>query len=167
MARSFTPRASNSPYPSRNCERCLRQNGQENPRKKTSTTGLPLSADSRTVLPSIAVSSKSGAAAPTGTVSLSTGMARPILGYECTIVKAAAWLCYHHPAHETGANLRLIVFTGKGGSGASTLAAGTAAIAAEAGQRTVAFGLGRGLGVAFDARLASDPAVLSDSLPAP
>ena len=63
-----------------------------------------------------------------------------------------------------GGNLRLIVFTGKGGSGASTLAAGTAALAAEAGRRTVAFGLGRGLGVAFDARLASEPAVLSDSL---
>jgi arsenite/tail-anchored protein-transporting ATPase len=42
--------------------------------------------------------------------------------------------------------MRVIVFTGRGGSGVSTLAAATAAALAESGKRTLAFGLGRGLG---------------------
>ena len=46
--------------------------------------------------------------------------------------------------------MRSIVFTGKGGSGVSTLAAATAVALAGSGRRTLAFGLGRGLSAAFD-----------------
>ncbi|MDO8614147.1 MAG: ArsA-related P-loop ATPase [Dehalococcoidia bacterium] len=49
--------------------------------------------------------------------------------------------------------MRVIVFSGKGGSGVSTLAAATAAAVAEGGLRTLAFGLAPGLGAAFGAPL--------------
>ena len=48
--------------------------------------------------------------------------------------------------------MRIIVFTGKGGAGVSTLAAATAAAIADGGRRTLAFGLGPGLASAFDHR---------------
>lgn len=49
--------------------------------------------------------------------------------------------------------MRVIVFSGKGGSGVSTIAAATAAALAAAGKRTLAFGIAKGLGRAFDVPL--------------
>jgi arsenite-transporting ATPase len=62
--------------------------------------------------------------------------------------------------------MRIIVFSGKGGSGASTVAAGTACLLAEAGNRTLAFGLNRGLGAAFGQRLGPRPAAVANLLDA-
>jgi arsenite-transporting ATPase len=45
--------------------------------------------------------------------------------------------------------VRIIVFTGRGGAGVSSLAAATAAAIAGGGRRTLAFGVGPGLGSAF------------------
>jgi arsenite/tail-anchored protein-transporting ATPase len=45
--------------------------------------------------------------------------------------------------------MRIILFTGRGGSGVSTVSAATAVAIANAGQRTLAFGLGSGLGDAL------------------
>ncbi|MEX0801194.1 MAG: ArsA-related P-loop ATPase [Dehalococcoidia bacterium] len=53
--------------------------------------------------------------------------------------------------------MRSIVFTGKGGAGASTLAAATAVHMAESGTRTLAFGVGRGLALAFEQPLEGGP----------
>ena len=60
--------------------------------------------------------------------------------------------------------MRLILFSGKGGSGASTLAAATAAAAAAGGRRTLAFGLAPGLGAAFGVPLATDPTEIAPQL---
>ncbi len=49
------------------------------------------------------------------------------------------------PRYRESYPLRIIIFTGKGGSGVSTLAAATAAAAAQRGHRTLAFGLAGGL----------------------
>ena len=62
--------------------------------------------------------------------------------------------------------MRIIIFSGKGGSGVSTLTAATAVASARAGHRTLAFGLGPGLGHAFGARLAAKPSQLVAGLDA-
>lgn len=62
--------------------------------------------------------------------------------------------------------MRIIIFSGKGGCGTSTMAAGTACLLAGAGHRTLAFGLGRGLGDAFDVPLSTDPQPIGDRLAA-
>lgn len=60
--------------------------------------------------------------------------------------------------------MRIIAFTGKGGSGVSTVAAATAVAAAERGRRTLALGLAPGLAAAFAADLTPEPAALGDRL---
>jgi arsenite-transporting ATPase len=60
--------------------------------------------------------------------------------------------------------MRIIVFSGKGGSGASTIAAGTACLLADKGARTLAFALDRGIGAALDVHLDLDPATVIDNL---
>lgn len=62
--------------------------------------------------------------------------------------------------------MRIIIFSGKGGSGVSTLAAGTAAAIAAKGQRTLAFGLMPGLSAALDAALTSEPVEVAKGLDA-
>lgn len=62
--------------------------------------------------------------------------------------------------------MRIIVFSGTGGSGASTIAAGTACLFAASGQRTLAFGLERGLGAALGTKLDVDPLNVTDKLDA-
>ncbi len=62
--------------------------------------------------------------------------------------------------------MRVIIFSGKGGCGASTIAAGTACLLAKAGQRTLAFGLDRGLGAALGADLTTEPTTVADGLDA-
>ncbi len=57
--------------------------------------------------------------------------------------------------------MRIIIFSGKGGSGVSTLAAATAVAAAQAGKRALAFGLGPGLGHAFGTQLTATPRELA------
>jgi arsenite-transporting ATPase len=60
--------------------------------------------------------------------------------------------------------MRVIVFTGRGGSGVSTLTAATAVALADAGQRTLAFGLGAGLGDALGARLTHEASEVAQGL---
>lgn len=60
--------------------------------------------------------------------------------------------------------MRIIIFSGKGGSGVSTLTAATAVASARAGERTLAFGLGPGLGHAFGTALGSSPQELAPGL---
>lgn len=62
--------------------------------------------------------------------------------------------------------MRIIIFSGKGGCGTSTMAAGTACLLAGAGQRTLAFGLDRGLGDAFNVPLSPDPQPIGEGLAA-
>jgi arsenite-transporting ATPase len=62
--------------------------------------------------------------------------------------------------------MRIIIFSGKGGCGASTIAAGTACLLAKAGQRTLAFGLDAGMGAAFGVELGTDPQEISELLDA-
>jgi arsenite-transporting ATPase len=62
--------------------------------------------------------------------------------------------------------MRIIIFSGKGGCGTSTMAAGTACLLAGAGQRTLAFGLGRGLGDAFNLPLSPAPQPIGERLAA-
>ena len=54
--------------------------------------------------------------------------------------------------------MRIIIFTGTGGSGVSTMAAATAVQLAADGQRTLAFSVYPGLANAFDVPLSSKPA---------
>ena len=61
---------------------------------------------------------------------------------------------------------RIIIFTGKGGSGASTLAAATAAAIAAAGRQTLAFGLGPGLSACFGMPALAEPAAVAPRLEA-
>jgi arsenite-transporting ATPase len=60
--------------------------------------------------------------------------------------------------------MRLILLTGKGGAGASTLAAATAVTFAGAGRRTLAFGVGHGLAAAFGRPLGQRPVPLAADL---
>jgi arsenite-transporting ATPase len=60
--------------------------------------------------------------------------------------------------------MRLILFTGKGGAGASTLAAATAVALAGGGRRTLAFGVGHGLAAAFGRPLGQRPVPLAADL---
>lgn len=64
------------------------------------------------------------------------------------------------------ASMRIIAFTGKGGSGVTTVAAATAVAAAEAGRRTLALGLAPGLADALGVALTAEPAALTDRLSA-
>ncbi len=60
--------------------------------------------------------------------------------------------------------MRIIVFTGTGGAGVSTLAAAAAAAIAGGGSRTLAYGLGPGLAAAFDRALGVRPEPLAADL---
>jgi arsenite-transporting ATPase len=60
--------------------------------------------------------------------------------------------------------MRVILFTGRGGTGVSTLAAATAVALADSGQRTLAFGLGSGLGDAFGMHLTHEAIEVADNL---
>jgi arsenite-transporting ATPase len=62
--------------------------------------------------------------------------------------------------------VRIILFTGKGGVGKSTVAAGTAALAAAAGQRTLVLSTdaAHSLGDAFGAVVGSEPTQVADRL---
>ena len=60
--------------------------------------------------------------------------------------------------------MRIIIFTGMGGSGVSTMAAATATQLAASGQRTLAFSIYPGLANAFDVPLSSTPAKISENL---
>ncbi len=60
--------------------------------------------------------------------------------------------------------MRIILFTGRGGSGVSSVAAATAAALAKAGRRTLAFGLGSGLGDALGAELTHDVSEIAPGL---
>ena len=60
--------------------------------------------------------------------------------------------------------MRIIIFTGKGGSGVSTLAAATAAHAAAASARSLAFGLAPGLAATFGAPITGEPAAVAPGL---
>ena len=60
--------------------------------------------------------------------------------------------------------MRLILLTGKGGAGASTLAAASAVTFAGSGRRTLAFGVGHGLAAAFGRPLGRRPVPLAADL---
>ena len=62
--------------------------------------------------------------------------------------------------------MRIILFTGRGGSGVSTLGAATAVALANSGQRTLAFGLGSGLGAALALPLTHEPREIAPNLAA-
>jgi arsenite-transporting ATPase len=62
--------------------------------------------------------------------------------------------------------MRIIAFTGTGGSGVSTLAAATALALSAGGTPTLAFGLGRGLSAAFDVVLGPAPSQVATGLDA-
>jgi len=67
-------------------------------------------------------------------------------------------LCYYRAA------MRVILFTGRGGTGVSTVAAATAVALAESGQRTLAFGLGSGLGGALGTPLTHEASEVAADL---
>lgn len=60
--------------------------------------------------------------------------------------------------------MRVILFTGRGGSGLSTISAATAVALAKSGQRTLAFGLGSGLGDALATPLTHEVSEIATSL---
>jgi arsenite-transporting ATPase len=60
--------------------------------------------------------------------------------------------------------MRVIVFTGQGGSGVSTIAAATGVAAARAGHRTLVFGFAAGLSDALGQTLADSPVRVMDNL---
>ncbi len=62
--------------------------------------------------------------------------------------------------------MRIIIFTGKGGGGVSTLAAATAVAISQTGRKTLAFGLARGVGAAFGVNLTDEPAEVGNNLDA-
>src|SRR2546425_9845215 len=62
--------------------------------------------------------------------------------------------------------MRIILFTGRGGSGVSTIAAATSVALANDGQRTLAFGLGSGLGDALSLPLTHEPREVAPNLSA-
>src|SRR3970040_847286 len=113
---------------------------------------------------------KSGACEPTGTVWLGTGIAGRFYGRAAGASNADArrpagcCLCYHRFVVRIGVQMRLILVTGKGGAGASTLAAATAAALAGGGRRTLALGVGRALAAAFGRPLGQRPVPLAADL---
>src|SRR3972149_4147411 len=126
---------------------------------------------------------KSGAGEPTGTVSLGTGIAErfygrkagasnvdrrsspPRLSVPYLTAQVGPKVCYHLSVATCGRqSVRVIVFTGKGGAGASPLAAAPAAAIAGGGRRTLAFGVGPGLASAFAHPLSDRPAPLAADL---
>ena len=60
--------------------------------------------------------------------------------------------------------MRIIVFTGRGGSGVTTVAAATAVALVGGGRKTLAFGLGSGLGDALEAPLTHDVSEVAPDL---
>jgi arsenite-transporting ATPase len=60
--------------------------------------------------------------------------------------------------------MRIILFTGRGGTGVSTVAAAPAVALAEGGHRTLAFGLGSGLGDALETRLIHEASEVAENL---
>ncbi|MGH3335048.1 MAG: ArsA family ATPase, partial [Nocardioides sp.] len=62
--------------------------------------------------------------------------------------------------------MRILLFTGKGGVGKSTIAAGTSALAAAGGQRTLVLSTdaAHSLADAFGAPVGSDPTPVADNL---
>ncbi len=60
--------------------------------------------------------------------------------------------------------MRVILFTGNGGAGVSTLAAATAAAMADSGRRTLVFGVGSGLAAAFATPLGDRPTPVAADL---
>jgi len=60
--------------------------------------------------------------------------------------------------------MRIIVLTGRGGSGVSTVAAATAVALADGGRRTLAFGLGSGLGDALETPLTHEASEVAKDL---
>jgi arsenite-transporting ATPase len=62
--------------------------------------------------------------------------------------------------------MRIIVFTGNGGAGVSTLAAATAVAVANSARRTLAFGLSAGIGAALAQALSTEPKAVSANLQA-
>ncbi len=60
--------------------------------------------------------------------------------------------------------MRIIVFSGKGGSGVSTISAATAAASALSGRGTLLFGLGAGLGHILDTSVGSRPVAVAANL---
>lgn len=60
--------------------------------------------------------------------------------------------------------MRIIIFTGMGGSGVSTMAAATATQLAASGKRTLAFSIYPGLANAFGVPISSQPTEVSDNL---
>jgi len=60
--------------------------------------------------------------------------------------------------------MRIILFTGRGGSGVSTIAGATAVTLARSGRRSLAFGLGSGLGDAFELPLTHEPSEVAPNL---
>lgn len=62
--------------------------------------------------------------------------------------------------------MRIIIFSGKGGSGTTTMAAATASALAAAGKPTLAFGITKGLGTAFGAEVGLEPSSVAPNLDA-
>jgi arsenite-transporting ATPase len=62
--------------------------------------------------------------------------------------------------------MRIVLFTGRGGCGVSTIAGATAVALANSGQRTLAFGLGSGLGDALGVPLTHEPSEVASNLSA-
>ena len=60
--------------------------------------------------------------------------------------------------------MRIILITGRGGSGVSTIAGATAVTLAGSGRRTLAFGLGSGLGDALGVPLTHEPSEVAPNL---
>lgn len=60
--------------------------------------------------------------------------------------------------------MRVIVFSGKGGSGVSTMAAATATALAQSGRRTLAFALGEGLAACFGRPLAREAVQVGETI---
>src|SRR3970040_2355087 len=116
------------------------------------------------------VRGKPASGEPRGTVWLGTGIAGRFYGRAAGASNADAQrpagccLCYHRFVVRIGIQMRLILLTGKGGAGASTLAAATAAALAGGGGRTLAFGVGRGLAAAFGRPLGQRPVPLAADL---
>src|SRR2546426_3137149 len=69
-----------------------------------------------------------------------------------------------NPVLSSERKMRIILFTGRGGSGVSTIAAATSVALANAGQRTLAFGLGSGLSDALSLALTHEPREVAPNL---
>jgi arsenite-transporting ATPase len=62
--------------------------------------------------------------------------------------------------------MRIILFSGTGGSGTSTVAAGTSCLIASTGQPTLVFGMEPGIGAALGADLDAEPTAIGESFDA-